>query len=177
LSMYANDNDGWGPFNHRSIKLPASQKNFDITAWRLPQSDPALGQPIVYTQWGLLYRYIGRPEARFVAGVNMCPEDSLARINPPEFVWATSYYLNPQASSGEDDPASGTPSLKVSRQKSRMVAAVDQCNWWLPMGQQRENHMGLNGFNALRMDGSVDWVQRKGLVGTPSWRWATLETR
>lgn len=175
LIMYAGDYNGWGPFNHRSIKLPSDQKNFDITAWRLPQSDPAAGQPIIYTQWGLLYPYVGEAEARFVAKVNICPEDSMGRVDPPAFVWATSYYLSPQASSGEDDPGSGTPSLKISQQKPTMVAAIDQCNWWEPMGVKRENHLGLNGFNALRVDGSVRWLTRQQLVGTIPWKWQTLD--
>ena len=161
LLMYAQDHNGWG--------LPRMVNGTyisDMSQWRLNWNSP-----VVLIQWGLLFDRVGQ-EGEAIPKIFMCPEDIWGRPERNAFGLATSYMLNPQAST--DD--SINRSTNIHTLPGNRALAIDHCIWGTsayPL-ESFTNHEA-QGINIFRADGQTSWVDIQPIRELTQWNWTLLD--
>jgi prepilin-type N-terminal cleavage/methylation domain-containing protein/prepilin-type processing-associated H-X9-DG protein len=191
LLMYVNDNKGRGPYSHRDLPgtLPDGRKRYNdnVSRWRFHTQLPSeAAASWKYTQFGLLFPYLGRrepladPLADVPPPVLLCPEDRMGRTAPEQLADETSYMMNPHVTTTRwhTDPPGYLPPKYVHLPPSRVAVLDWYINWNDAPGlnQQFKNHRG-KGVNILRVDGSVSWMDARTLETVPTFQWTLLDNK
>jgi prepilin-type N-terminal cleavage/methylation domain-containing protein len=161
--MYANENDQYGP---------DAPGNGGLSYFRVGQSAFEFGQLLPYLGVEDYTKYM-LPDSR-VPDIFTCPSsppELLALFRSPIGVETTSYWMSPVVAK---TPANSTKLISLPQ---RTIAMMDICTWWLdaPVAWAPEGHQG-KGFNAFRLDGSVEWISKKRTLGVAgAWDWPALD--
>ncbi len=169
--LYAQDHNDLGPYNHRDKMSEGYGGNLSVWAyWDM------------YTQFGLLFPYIGHPTRGKLPKdvttppVVICPDDAYGRRGPENFQPSdyptTSYWMNWNACSY------AWHKISLTDQPANRVVTVDAFAWWQPCAWDQEIWLGNHnreGTTVLRVDGSVIWVSADFTRGYYPWDFTIFE--
>lgn len=155
LLMYAEANGGYGPYNHADVG------NTDISMWRYDY-----GTKDEYTQFGLLYPYLGQAELMQMSKLLYDPGSIFTPLGISGMGYYSHYFMRRGVSTYPGDHQ------KLVRFPSETVAAMCGTNWWV--NTPANPHQGT-GFNTLRLGGHVRWVPGDKAVGLQPYNFNSLD--